>query len=151
MSGSRYERGFVRMFSTGEWWAQRAAASGSATDADLPDVTFAHDGIGFAGELKTTSRPTAYVDADEVRALQRYAAAYGMRACLLGRWKGERAYYIWNPNDVERTDGGNYRLNPQDGTHAAIVVEPGAAFAGRRPEDWTGAMLADALAGGDRP
>lgn len=146
MSGGSYERAFVRMFTdTDGWWAQRAAASGSSTDADLPDVTFAEDGLAFAGELKTRAAgKIAYLDPVEVTALQNYAAAYGMRAVLLARWKGERAYYAYNPNTVPRTDSGKYRLHPDD-SYAARIVEPDGAADGRPPGEWTGRDLAAAL------
>lgn len=144
----RSERQFVRMFSaTEDWWAQRAAASGAATDADLPDVTFAHDGIGFAGEEKTTSEPYVYVEEEELRALRDYAAAYGMRAVIIGRFKGERAFYVWNPNDMGRTDAGTYRGDPKGDAWAVKIAEPDGAARGVYPEDLTSFALTHALAG----
>lgn len=146
--GDREERVFVKMFQeTPHWWAQRAAASGSGGDGDLPDVTFAHDGIGFAGEEKTTSEPYVYVTEEELRALRDYAAAYGMRAVVIGRFKGERAFYVWNPNDMGRTDAGTYRGDPEGDQWAAKIAEPDGAAEGVYPEDLTSFALTHSLAG----
>jgi len=157
--GDAMERRFVKMFSdTDHWWAQRAAASGSATDADLPDVTFAHDGLAFAGEEKTTSEPYIYLDPDEVEQLQAYAAAYGMIAVAIGRFKrtspaivgtdrSPRAFYVWNPNDMERTDAGTYRGHPDDGRWAAKIAEPDGPADGILPEHLSSFHLRHGLAG----
>lgn len=142
----RTERAFVAMLNdTAHWKAQRAAASGSGGDADLPDVTFAHDGIAFAAEEKTSSAPYIYVDEAEFEALQRYAAAYGMRAVILGRFKGERAYYLWNPNEMERTDAGTLRGSPDDEQWAAKIAEPDGTAEGIDPERLTSFALTHSL------
>lgn len=146
--GDREERVFVGMFNdTAHWWAQRAAASGSGGEADLPDVTFAHDGVAYAGEEKTTSEPYVYVTEDELRALRDYAAAYGMRAIVIGRFKGERAFYVWNPNDMERTDAGTYRGSPGDEKWGVKIAEPDGEAEGVYPADLTSFAMHHALAG----
>lgn len=157
--GDRMERRFVRMFSdTEHWWAQRAAASGSATDAELPDVTFAHAGIAFAGEEKTTAEPYIYLEEEEVEDLQAYADAYGMRAVAIGRFKrtspaivgtgrSPRAFYVWNPDDMERTNAGTYRGSPGDGQWAAVIAEPAGPAEGIRPDQLTGFHLRHGLRG----
>ncbi|UTF56006.1 hypothetical protein [Natronosalvus rutilus] len=140
--GDREERVFVRMFQeTPHWWAQRAAASGSGGDGDLPDVTFAQEGIAFAGEEKTTSEPYIYVQEDELEALRAYADAYGMETILIGRFKGERAFYVWNPEDMERTNAGTYRGSPGDEKWAAKIAEPDGSAEGVYPEDLTAFAL----------
>jgi Holliday junction resolvase len=150
--GDRSERAFVRMFKdTEHWWAQRAAASGAATEADLPDVTFAHDGIAFAGEEKTTSEPYIYVDPEEYSQLEDYAQAYGMEPVLLGRFKrgsdglptgaSSRAFYVWNPVDMERTDAGTLRGSPTDGEWAAKIAEPDGTAEGILPAELTSFRL----------
>lgn len=148
MTGSDYERRFARMFAqTDHWHAQRAAASGSATDADLPDLTFASETVVFCAELKTTSSPYIYVDEDEVEALDNYAEAYGGWSVILGRFKGERAYYAWNPADMERTDSGAYRGVADDGNWAAKIAEPDSSADGIEPADLGPFHLRHALAG----
>ena len=149
-NGDSYERAFVRLFTpnTLAWQAQRAAASGSATTAELPDVTFAYEGVAFAGELKTVSSDTKYIyiGDDEMEKLQDYAAAYGMRAVALGRWKGERAYYLWNPNEMHRTDAGTYRGSRGDTAWSAKIAEPDGSADGLYPSELSGRRLARALA-----
>lgn len=153
------ERRFVGMFNdTDHWWAQRAAASGSGGEADLPDVTFAHDGVAFAGEEKTTAKPYVYVTPEELRDLQAYAGAYGMRAVVIGRFKrtsdaitgtdrSPRAFYIWNPNDMETTDAGTLRGHPDDGKWAAKVKEPDGPADGILPSELSSFHLHHGLAG----
>lgn len=148
MSSDDYERTLTRIFAqTDHWWAQRAAASGSATDADLPDVTIAHDGLSFAGELKTSGNAYIYVGAAEVDALQRYAAAYRMRAVIIGRFKGERAFYVWNPNDMDRTEGGKYRGMADDGNWAVKIAHPEGTAEGVKPANLSSFALRHAIAG----
>lgn len=143
--GSSDERAFVRAFSGDGhgWFAQRAAASGSATTNDLPDVTFAHDGIAFAGEQKTVARSATYiyVEAAEVDALDAYATAYGMQPVVIGRWKGERAYYVWHPDAMSRTDGGTYRGGRDDGKWAVKIADPEGAAEGVAPAELSGFAL----------
>lgn len=156
MSGAENERRFVKLFnSTDTWKAQRAAASGAGGDADLPDVTFAHGGIAFAGELKTTSGPYIYIEEGEMDALRSYAAAFGMVAVGIGRFSRDRSFYVWNPNDMERTDAGSYRGDPEvqfDASEdqlgwAARIADPDGTADGIYPEDLTGFHLRHAVAG----
>lgn len=151
MTGGDYERRFVRIMVDTKnkdgvtWWAQKAAASGSATTADLPDVTFARGGTGYAGELKTTSANHIYVDQDEVAALQRYAKAYGFAPVIIGRFKGEPAFYIWSIKSMVRTDEGKFR-GSQDGDYYALrIKEPGTAADGYLPSELTWMELEDRL------
>lgn len=109
MSGGAYERELCRWLRADGWHAQRTAASGSATDADLPDVTFARNGHAYAVEAKTTSEPYIYVDQTEVTALERYADAYGMVPLIAGRFKGTTQWHLWLPERMARTDAGTYK------------------------------------------
>lgn len=145
MDGDRYERRFVKLLvATPHWWAQRAAASGSATEADLPDMTFAHDGVAFAGEMKSRDG-VAYLKPEEVDALIRYAGAYGMRPVVILRQKGDPTYYVFNPNDMDHTESGNYIARP--GTHAAEIAEPETGSEGVEPRLLSGSDLGAATAG----
>lgn len=151
VAGDDYERTFARMLCETQdsdgvsWWAQRAAASGSATTADLPDVTFARGGTAFAGELKTTSEPHVYVREDEVAALVRFAKAYGMHPLVLGRFKGEPAYYVWSIKAMMRTDEGHFRGSQGGDACALRIKEPETAAEGVLPGELTWMQLEDAL------
>lgn len=147
---SSSERRLVAIFNeTDHWWAQRAAASGSGGDADLPDVTFAHDGTAFAAEEKETSEPYIYVQPDEIEALEAYAAAYGMTPCVIGRFKGERAYYVWHPEAMARTNAGTYRGAPdydhEAGGWAVKLADPDGAADGIYPAELSAFALYHAL------
>lgn len=157
--GDRMERQLASMFAeTEHWWAQRAAASGAATDADLPDVTFAHDGVGFAAEEKTTSDGHIYVREDELEALRAYADAYGMRPVIIGRFKrsspaikgssrSPRAFYLWNPTEMEVTSSGHLTGWPGDKNWSARIAEPTSPADAIHPKDLSGFHLEHALRG----
>jgi len=125
MPGDKYERELCNIFRDAGWHAQRAGSSGGGTTADLPDVTIATDGKGFALEAKTVAKdePYIYVDSDEVRALQRYADAYGQIPLIAGRWKRTREWHLWVPERMERTDSGTYRGAQDDHVRRVAVVD----------------------------
>jgi Holliday junction resolvase len=125
MSGSDYERELCRWFRAAGWHAQRAGSSGGGTTADLPDVTMGQDGHGFAVELKTTSDTYAYVDADEVVALERFADAFGMVPLLGARFKGDRTVYLFHPERTVRTEAGSYRLESDAPVRRVAAVREG--------------------------
>lgn len=152
-----YERRLVQIFrETDEWIAQRAAASGSATDGELPDVTFAENSIAFAGELKTTSDAYIYIDPAEIEALRTYCYAYGMEPVAIGRFKrtspaivgtelSPKAYYVWRPGEMDRTDAGTYRGDPADGNWAAKIADPDGDAEGILPEELSAFLLRHGL------
>ena len=149
---SAHERLFVRMFNaTDHWRAQRTAASGSGGDADLPDFTFASGGQGFSAEQKSTSKPHIYVEPDEVEALANYAHAYGMLPVIAGWFKGERAFYIWNPWRMDRTDAGTYRGAKDDGNWVVKIADPDGTATGIYPTDLHPGLFQDALYDPDPP
>jgi len=145
--GYRYERKFVNVFDDADgWWAQRAAASGSGRDADLPDVSFARAGWAFAGEQKTTQEAPAYVTVEEVDALRRYAMAYGMVEVLILRVLQEPTFYLFAPDDVHRTpDAGSYRLEPENAS--LRIAEPETRSPGQDATKLTGEGVFRALDG----
>jgi Holliday junction resolvase len=141
-----YERRLVQIFrETDEWVAQRAAASGSATTGELPDVTFAENSIAFAGELKTTSKNHVYLEPEEIEALRTYCYAYGMEPVAIGRFKGETAYYVWSPGEMDRTDSGNYSGGPDDGNWGAKIADPDGAADGILPGELSAFYLRHGL------
>lgn len=123
--GSRYERELVNRFRASEWGALRLPSSGSATDADLPDV-LAGTTVFFgacsndyllAVELKSGDATTLYVDGDEVDALERFAERWGATPLLGARYTtraSETHTYLVRPADARQTDGGNYGLPQAD-------------------------------------
>jgi len=159
MASGTYERRFVQIFNdTDHWFAQRAAASGSAP-ADLPDVTIGHDGIAFAGEMKSSSEACIYLEPEEAEALKRYARAFGMHPVAIGRFKRgspsikgtdrhPKAYYIWNLEDMgtsSRSD--NLRGDPRADNWAARIAHPEADADGIHPEHLSGFHLRHGVKG----
>jgi len=122
--GSRYERELVNRFRASEWGALRLPSSGSATDADLPDV-LAGRGVAqtltrshlLAVELKSGQSTTLYVDESEVDALERFADRWGATPLLGARFTtqgSETHTYLVAPAAARQTDGGNYGLPRAD-------------------------------------
>jgi Holliday junction resolvase len=124
MGGSGKERPLVNAFREAGYAVQRAPSSGSATDADLPDVTIMKrdEPCGYVRtqtwvvEHKATSSTTAYYDAEEVEALKRYARKAGATAYLGAYFKtGQRSpHYLVPVEASRRTDGGNYGVPKKD-------------------------------------
>lgn len=138
--GAKWERRLVQALGAAGWFAMRAPSSGSATEADLPDV-FAmryvsvpanYTTIGrrflseiFAIELKSGKNTTLYVGEDEVDALRTLATTCGASPLLGVRFTSMASptdHFLLRPEDARRTDGGNYGLPEADIAERAAVV-----------------------------
>jgi Holliday junction resolvase len=135
MNGSDHERRLCKILRDGGWHAHRAPTSGGGTDADLPDLSFGQGGLSFCLELKSSQEATIYVQERELFELKSYALAFGQRPILGTRWKGRRAFDIWNPTDLHRTDGGNYRIDRSDAPAFVFRDPEGACPDGLCPGD----------------
>lgn len=133
-SGDRYERHLaLALFEAGRG-AMRAPSSGSATDRDLPDIIAGKpvvaNGDTFSEvwviELKSTSATTAYADSQEIEDLVAFADEFGGRALMAGKFKrpgGARSpFYLVEPEDCRRTDGGNYGIPAADAEERAHAI-----------------------------
>lgn len=124
MSDGRHERDLLAAFEDAGYAGMRAPSSGSATDRDLPDVLVGKRdhadrdlSRAYALELKTTSSTTAYADASEVDALERFAESFGARPRLVAKFKGRGTrtrFWIVPPREARLTDEGNYGLPHSD-------------------------------------
>lgn len=134
-SGDRYERHLTRAFFEAGMAALRAPSSGSATDRDLPDIIAGKPVETDEGptlsdvwvvELKTTSATTAYADSQEIEDLLAFAEGFGARALMAGKFKrpgGARSpFYLVEPEDCRRTDGGNYGVPSADAEERAYAI-----------------------------
>lgn len=139
VSGSKYENELLGAFESEGWRGMRAPASGTR-DGDSPDLLVGkrHTNAtvsnlnghvphsqALAIELKATSSTTAYVDADEVDALERFAKGFGAVPLLAVRPKrrGTRSkYYLIRPHNARMTDSGRYGLPVGDATERACAV-----------------------------
>ena len=108
-------------------------------------VTDAATAIGtladaWAIELKSTSSTTAYVDAAEVTALERFAERFGADAYLAANFKrpgGSRSrMWLVAPEDARVTDGGAYGLPEADiAERARYAVLPATGTKGAEVRD----------------
>jgi Holliday junction resolvase len=87
----------------------RAPASGSATDRELPDVLAGNGENIYAVEAKSSSGNPIYIDASEVEALEYFADSFGADARIGIRFD-EQEWAFFDPDDLYRTDSGNYRV-----------------------------------------
>lgn len=119
VDGDAKERELVREIDGSDGWvAMRAPASGSATDRDLPDVLAGNSGKFLLVELKSSGGDPIYIPEAEVRALQRFARAFGGQAKIGCRWSSrslqDSTFYFSSPERLYRTDAGSYRAKYED-------------------------------------
>ena len=140
--GSRYEREFVNAVEQAGLGTLRCPSSGSAAARDLPDLLVGEpteQAVGspwplsrtWAVEHKSGDATTLYVDAAEVAALERFAAAWGARPLLAARFTTQGTdtlHYLVPPENARRTQGddaGNYGLPVSDVQDRAVrLVDP---------------------------
>ena len=140
MTGSQAERDLATALDACGWTVMRAPASGAGTGRDMPDVLAGRServGVGvderyrsnaLAIELKTTSSTTAYVEASEVTALERFAHDFGATPLLAAKFKGagtRTRFWVVPTTEARMTDGGAFGLPQRDiEDRAAKVVLP---------------------------
>jgi Holliday junction resolvase - archaeal type len=107
--GSRRERELVNKLDAKGFAVMRAPASGSATDRDLPDVLAGNGERFYAIEAKSSSGNPIYIDSEEIESLQYFAQGFGAESKIAVRFD-ETEWAFFSPNEVYRTDSGNYRI-----------------------------------------
>lgn len=143
MSGSQAERDLATALDACGYAVMRAPASGAGTTREMPDILAGRASQPggsavvqtpsecLAIELKATSATTAYVDASEVTALERFAADFGARALLAVKFKGSGTrtrYWFVAPEAARMTDSGTFGLPRDDiDDRARLVVLPATA------------------------
>jgi len=109
--------------------AIRIPSSGSATDADLPDVLAGECEPGSAGvlgyrvsralafEVKKSGGDPVYIGKDEADALVRFAQVFGAEPFIAVRWKSneirDTTFYCRHPYDCHETEK-YYRAKRED-------------------------------------
>jgi Holliday junction resolvase len=107
--GERRERELVNRLDEAGFAVMRAPASGAATERDLPDVLAGNGSDFYAIEAKSSSGNPIYLDAAEVNALGYFAENFGAEPRIGVRFD-EEEWSFFNPEDLYRTEGGNYRV-----------------------------------------
>ena len=121
--GDRRERELVNRLDEVGFAVMRAPASGSSTERELPDV-LAGDGERFyAIEAKSSAGDPIYLDGAEVEALEFFAEKFGA-APRIGVRFDQEAWTFFDPADLYRTDGGNYRVKKETAiAHGVDLLE----------------------------
>lgn len=107
--GSRTERELVRKLAEAGFAVIRAPASGSATARDQPDVLAGDSETFYAIEAKSSADDRIYLDGAEVASLVYFARNFGAKSRIGVRFD-EMDWYFFHPDDLHKTDGGNYRV-----------------------------------------
>lgn len=107
--GDRRERELVNRLDENGFAVMRAPASGSSTDRDLPDVLAGNGDRFIAIEAKSSAGDPIYIDASEIDALTFFAENFGAERRIGVRFD-EEDWAFFEPEELYRTDGGNYRV-----------------------------------------
>jgi len=124
--GDRRERELVNKLDGAGFAVMRAPASGSATERELPDVLAGDGDTFYAIEAKSSAGDPIYLDGEEVYALVYFSRNFGAKPRVGVRFDRED-WYFFHPDDLHRTDGGNYRVKRE------TALEDGTDF-----EEFTG-------------
>lgn len=122
--GYRNERELRQKLSSRGFAILRTPSSGSSTTDDLPDITAGYYGRAMiAAEAKRSNPTPIYLDRDEIRALAAFSHNFGALPVVTGRWDQDTTQYVCHIHDLYETDGGNYRMHPdeaKDGEYATL-------------------------------
>ena len=125
--GDRRERELVNLLDEAGYAVLRAPASGGGTKRHLPDILAGNGEVFYALEAKSSSGDPIYLDAEEVAALLYFAQNFGAKTRIGVRFDRED-WYFFHPEDLYRTDGGNYRIKKEtalaDGQSLSALCDP---------------------------
>ena len=110
--GDRRERELVNKLDEAGYAVMRAPASGSATERELPDVLAGNGDRFYAIEAKSSAGDPIYLENEEVYALVYFSRNFGAKPRVGVRFDRED-WYIFHPDDLYQTDGGNYRVKKE--------------------------------------
>lgn len=120
--GDRLERELVNKLDEAGCAVMRAPASGSATERELPDVLTGDGEQFYAIEAKSRSSDTIYIDEREIENLTYFAGSFGAEP-LIGVRFDRAAWYFFDPEEVYRTNGGNYRVKRETAVNTGIELD----------------------------
>ena len=109
MKGSNSERELLRMFWAKGWACVRAAGSG-AMRFPCPDLLASNGERSLSIECKSTAGRKRYIEAREVRELEKFSEKFGSEA-----WVGFRlnniGWFFMRPSGLSESRGGNYSVD----------------------------------------
>lgn len=111
--GDRRERELVNLLDDGRWAVMRAPASGGGTKRELPDVLCGDGNVFYAIELKSSNGDPIYIDEEEVNGLKFFADNFGA-IDMIGVRFDRCDFYFFDPDELYRTNSGNYRVKKED-------------------------------------
>lgn len=120
--GSRRERELVNNLDESGFAVMKAPASGSATERELPDVLAGNRKRFYAIEAKSSSGDPIYINEDEIKALTFFAENFGAEPWVGVRFDRED-WYFFEPENMYRTKGGNYRVKKETAIEDGIDYE----------------------------
>jgi len=125
--GDRYERRLVNLFADAGYMVMRSPSSGSATTRAQPDVLTLRDGERLAFEVKYegSADGIVYLDREEIDALCTFATVSGATPMVVVRWKRDGAFYLYGVEQLDETEGGNFRVTREMcGAARATLADP---------------------------
>ena len=120
--GDRRERELVNRLDELGFAVMRAPASGSATSRELPDVLAGDGAVFYAIEVKASAGDPIYLSGEEVEALVYFARNFGAKPRVGVRFDRED-WSFFHPDELHRTDGGNYRVKKELALEAGEPIE----------------------------
>jgi len=136
--GDRHERNLVDALETDAFRCMRGPSSGSSTTRELPDV-LAGSGtkdLLLAIEAKSSSGDPIYIEAEKVASLVEFAHGAGAIALLAARFNAGSSpddplhdtdeidkWRFHRPDDLYRTDSGNYRIKRATALNRGLTLE----------------------------
>lgn len=123
--GFREERELVEIFWRKGFAAVRIPASGSSSSRPLPDILVGSSRYGkyLAIEVKTTSSDTIYVSSIELSSLVEFSRIFGAQPLLAVKFKPRGGWYIVDPERLERTRKGNFKLTLERARRVGVRVD----------------------------
>ncbi len=110
--GDRRERELVNILYDHEFAVMRAPSSGGGTQRELPDVLAGNGTDFYAIEAKSSDGRPIYIDKEEVDGLNFFSNNFGAKPRIGVRFDREK-WYFFHPNELYRTDSGNYRVKKE--------------------------------------
>jgi len=102
--GTKFERDLIHLFCTNNWFAIRAAGSGSSRYPS-PDILAGNNTRKMAIECKRIAGKNRYFSNDEIKQLKTFATGFGAEAWIAIHFEKNFAMFLM-PEDLKETEKG---------------------------------------------